>query len=412
MFDYLRAYNFTKEISFERTSGTKEEHTAADIILSTIKQAGGNAWKEEFEVDHATIESQRLFVTSPYEKEYEVTAMPMSEPNELIEGELIYIESENHAKSQEIEGKVVLIHARLIKKMYQILVEKKAKAIISMSGSVYDKNEETDLNELYLREPLYTLGNIPCFIIRAIDLEDILRNKAKTVKLINKQTHGKAISYNVVAEIKGDKYPEEIIAFTAHYDSVRFSKGAYDNASGSAAIMEIFHHFNKYKPARTLRFIWCGSEERGLLGSKAYTLKHKDELSNYLYNINVDMIGVIIGKEIAVSTANNEVVNYINCFGKEIGISIDSSQGVYSSDSTPFADNGVPATSFARIAPMGGAKIHTRNDVLDHMSPEAYISSLNVLISYSDRIVNAIYFPYAKEIPNNMKEEIDKYYQR
>lgn len=414
MYDTKRAYEFTKSISFERFSGSKEEEKAADIIKSTVLNAGGNVWIEEFEVDHAEIEKQCLQVISPYQEEIEVTAMPMSLPTGVdgLQGELIFIESERHAEVENVEGKVVFLCTRLIKKMYEILVKKHAKAVISMSGSVYDKKEETDLDQLYLREPLYSLGNIPCFIIRAIDAERLLNKHAKEVRLFNIQSHGKINSQNVVAEIKGIKYPEQIVSFTAHYDSVKFSTGAYDNASGSAAIMEIFHYFIKNKPDRTLRFVWCGSEEVGLLGSKAYVAKHKDELKNYLYSINVDMIGVTIGKEIAVSTAENAVVNYIDFLGKEIGISISSSQGVYSSDSTPFADYGVPSTSFARISPLGGAKIHSRLDVIDHMSSDAYDSSLKILLTYACRVVNSIYFPINREVPANMKEEIDKYYQR
>ena len=71
---------------------------------------------------------------------------------------------------------------------------------------------------------------------------------------------------------------DEIITFSAHYDSVSYSKGAYDNASGSACILELLAYFNQHKPDRTLRFIWCGSEEEGLLGSRDYVEKHKKDL--------------------------------------------------------------------------------------------------------------------------------------
>ena len=40
-------------------------------------------------------------------------------------------------------------------------------------------------------------------------------------------------------------------------------------------------HFVKNKPLRTLKFIWRGPEEMGLLGSKAYTQAHKDDLDKY-----------------------------------------------------------------------------------------------------------------------------------
>lgn len=91
-----------------------------------------------------------------------------------------------------------------------------------------------------------------------------------------------------------------------------------------------------------IRFIWCGSEERGLLGSKDYVAKHKDELDQIKLVVNIDMIGSILGHRIAVSTADISLVHYIDYYAKMVGFPLESSQGVYSSDSTPFADAGVP----------------------------------------------------------------------
>ena len=50
------------------------------------------------------------------------------------------------------------------------------------------------------------------------------------------------------------------------------------------------------------------------------------------------MIGVTLGKEIAVSTAENCLVNYISYVASEVGVPLKSSQGVYSSDSTPLKE--------------------------------------------------------------------------
>ena len=124
------------------------------------------------------------------------------------------------------------------------------------------------------------------------------------------------------------------------------------------------------------------------------------------------MIGVILGKEIAVSTAENSLVNYISYVANEIGIPVKSTQGVYSSDSTPFADAGVPGTSFARISPMGGAKIHSRKDIISPLSAEAFDSSLKLMCYFADRIVNSVIFPVPRSIPDNMKLELDYYNAR
>lgn len=411
MYNVERAFSLLQKISFVRVGGSQEELNAANILKEEIEKQGVKAWIEEFPVDYSDVKVCKLEITSPYSKEYECVAVKMTgnTPSEGLEGELVYIQDADDCLIKDIEGKIVLINGRMIHKYYKKIIDKKPAGFISFAGSVYDELDKSDLDVYPMREKQYELGKIPGVGVRAIVAQELVANKANKAKITLIQEEGKVNSRNVVCEIKGHTYPEEIVAITAHYDSVPYSCGAYDNASGSVGIMELFHHFNENKPARTIRFVWCGSEEMGLLGSRAYVAKHEEELSKHIFCLNIDMIGVILGKEIACSTAENGLVSYIDYVGKEIGISVSSYQGVYSSDSTPFADKGIPATSFCRAAPMGGATIHSRKDVLDHMSADAFDSSLKLITAFADRIINAHTFPVNRVIPDNMKLELDYY---
>jgi hypothetical protein len=147
----------------------------------------------------------------------------------------------------------------------------------------------------------------------------------------------------------------------------------------------------------------------GLLGSHAYVNSHKEELENYKLCINVDMTGVPLGKDIAVCTSEISLVNYIDYYAKNIGFMIDTNQGVYSSDSTPFAFNNVPAVSFARISPRGGAEIHSRRDVISLINPIYLEKTILFIISLSENLISSVYFPVPKSMPQNMKDELDKY---
>ena len=411
MYNTKRAFSLLEKISFVRTGGSKEELKAANILKEEIEKTGTEAWLEEFPVDHSEVELVKLEITAPYHEELECVAVKMTgdTPKEGIEAELIYIQDADDCLTRDIEGKIVLINGRMIHKLYKKMIDKKPAAFISFAGSVYDDPANSDLDVYPMREKQYEMGKIPGVGVRALTAQNIIRNHATKAKITLTQHEGKRNSRNVVCEIKGTTYPNEVIALTAHYDSVPYSNGAYDNASGSVGIMELFHHFLENKPARTLRFVWCGSEEMGLLGSRAYVAAHEEELKNYVFNLNIDMIGVILGKEIACSTAENSLVSYIDYVGKEVGVSVASYQGVYSSDSTPFADKGVPATSFCRASAQGGATIHSRKDVLDHMSHEAFDSSLKLITAVADRLVNAHTFPIPRNIPDNMKLELDYY---
>ena len=68
-------------------------------------------------------------------------------------------------------------------------------------------------------------------------------------------------------------------------------------------------------------------------------------------------------------------------------------QDVCSSDSTPFADKGVPAVSFARIAPPNTATIHNRYDTMALMKGEQMVLDTDFLIAFAERMANAARCP-------------------
>ena len=81
-----------------------------------------------------------------------------------------------------------------------------------------------------------------------------------------------------IATIKGTENLNEEIVFMAHYDSTPCSQGVYDNGSGASLIMEFLHYFKSHPPKRTVNFIWFGSEEKGLYGSRIYVSQHEEDL--------------------------------------------------------------------------------------------------------------------------------------
>ena len=406
-----RAYNVLKEISYERLGGTKEELGALEVLKREVEALGIETTVEEFEVNSHEISVAEFVVTKPKKCVYKVNGFGMCGSTSLegVTTGFYYLESTKQINKFEVEGKVVLLTSPMTYPIYEELVKANVAAIIVSSGSIYDDERNTDLEERVLRERHYKNGKVPCFTMRAKDCEKLVLSNPQEVNFKLIQEEKKALSHNLVATIIGSEKPEEVVCFSAHYDSVRFSTGAYDNGTGSVTILEVLHYFAKKQPKRTLKFIWCGSEEMGLLGSHDYVNRHKEELENYKLCINVDMTGVVLGKDIAVCTSEMSLPNYIEYFAKNTGFVIETSQGVYSSDSTPFAYHGVPAVSFARISSRGGAEIHSRKDVIKTIDP-TYLEKTIVFISkIADELVNSVYFPVPKTMPQNMKDELDKY---
>lgn len=413
----MKKYNSFKlieKISFERLGGSKEELKAAKIIQEELKKTNLDSTLETFLVDHYEVKEVSLKVLEPYEKTIKATGYGLSgnTPKEGIKAPLVYIENGYPANLVNVKDKIVLINGRMPYKLYENLIKEGALGFISLSGSLYDEVEKTDLEERTLRELHYKHGKIPGVTIRMSDGEELIKNKAQIVNLKLTQTESKRTSHNVVATIEGSLYKDKIIGISAHYDSVRFSSGAYDNATGSATILELARYFQDNPPLRTLKFIWFGSEEMGLLGAKAYCEAHKETLDDYEFVVNVDMTGVVLGFDIAVCTTEDTLVTYLDYLGKKVGFPIKPRQGVYSSDSTPFADVGVPALSFARIAPRGGAEIHSKKDVKTFLAEENYYKTSEFIIDFTERIANSVIMPIARTIPENMKKELDYYMGR
>ncbi|MGE5777245.1 MAG: M20/M25/M40 family metallo-hydrolase, partial [Chloroflexota bacterium] len=78
---------------------------------------------------------------------------------------------------------------------------------------------------------------------------------------------GKTISSANVIAVKPGASSREIIV-GAHYDSVKTGRGADDNASGVAVILEVAERLRGKETPYTIRFVLFGAEELGLLGSK------------------------------------------------------------------------------------------------------------------------------------------------
>lgn len=95
---------------------------------------------------------------------------------------------------------------------------------------------------------------------------------------------------NIFAERPGTNKAAKAILVGAHYDTVAFSPGADDNASGVAVVLEVARLLGSRPTPRTLQLAFFDKEEAGLLGSQAFVSK-KARLQNLGGAIVMDMVG-------------------------------------------------------------------------------------------------------------------------
>jgi hypothetical protein len=127
-------------------------------------------------------------------------------------------------------------------------------------------------------------------------------------------------SQNVVAYIEGSVFPDEYIIISAHSDHEgiidgNIYNGADDNASGTAALLEISEAFklaskNGHRPKRSIVFLHLTGEEKGLIGSRFYIENPIFSLEKTVTNLNTDMIGRVDDRH-----KTNE--NYIYLIGSD-----------------------------------------------------------------------------------------------
>lgn len=396
-----------KDLAHVRISGTKEEADAAAYLQECCKKMDLEARIEAFPVEMWNIHEAVLMADG---KEIPCKGYRCAGSG-TVEAPFYYMPNTDACSLSQCKGKIVMIDGGVGYWNYHDLIENGAVGIITYSGDANFADEDIDLRELrsFVREGSDG-KKIPCVNINVKSAIKLVNQDIKNAKIVLNQDEGMGESHNVILDLPGET--DEMIVLSAHYDSTPLSQGVYDNMSGSVGLLGIVDYFRQHPHRYSLRFVWCGSEERGLLGSKAYVAAHEEDLKKTVLNINLDMIGCIMGKFIACCTSEEKLVHYIEYLSSEMGFGMTARQGVYSSDSTPFADKGIPAVSFARLAPNSTATIHDRYDTIDVMKAEHMAKDIAFITAFTEHMACAKHCPVSKEIPDNMKEKLDIYLNR
>jgi len=169
-------------------------------------------------------------------------------------------------------------------------------------------------------------------------------------------------SANVVARLPGTDATlrNEHVVFTAHWDHFGVGEavdgdsiynGAADNATGTAALLELARAFKAAgAPKRSLLFVAVTAEEQGLLGSKWYANNPLYPLEKTLANINVDVLNTwgATSDLVVVGSGSTTLEDVLAAAAAEAGRTLapdpEPSKGFfYRSDHFEFAKQGVPA---------------------------------------------------------------------
>jgi len=190
-----------------------------------------------------------------------------------------------------------------------------------------------------------------------------------------------AVGYNVVGWVEGSdpKLRKEVVVLGGHFDHTGMHMGllfpgADDNASGSAAVMEIAQAFASLgrKPKRSVAFVLFGGEELGLQGSTWFAGHVPAVFAKVDAMFNFDMVGEGDGVGGGVSDFSPDLKSAIEAADAHVGIlrglRTIRQVGVRSSDFAPFHLKGIPCASLGSNGPH--LAYHQTGDTIYRINPD------------------------------------------
>jgi aminopeptidase YwaD len=338
-----------------RSSGTDREKRAAEWVADRLRELGYDVSLQEFSVGTQAGREARLVTT---------TASPVTVPSlplgnsaaATVQGRLV-VAGIGRAGDFPLEtrGSVALI------KRGEITFEEKVKnaAAAGATGAViYNSEAGTFLGTLQS-------ASIPAVTIPLEDGERLTGSATSGELRVELEVGAvsASTSQNVVAKPPG-KECETVTG--GHYDSVPQAPGASDNASGTAAVLEIASVIAGRNQMGSHCFVLFGAEELGLIGSRHYvsTLDNaaKERLKAML---NLDMVGV--GDEAWWLIGSEDMVKRMGDLADGLNIETTSSELIrgLSSDHASFISAGVPSIMFHRWE---DNLLHTPQDVTSRVN--------------------------------------------
>ena len=288
-----------------RLSGSTNLEKTLEWIKSEMKKDGlDNVRGEDVMVPKWVRGKESAVMTSPWKKDLAILGLGGSVGTgpRGVSGEVFVVNSFEDLKlrAKDAKGKIVLYnvpfttYGKTVQYRYRGASEAaKVGGIASLIRSVgpYSMNTPHTGTSAYEED----VKKIPH---AAITLEDAammgrMADRGLTIKIslnMEAKSYEDVLSQNVMSEIIGSEYPEEIIVLGGHIDSWDAGQGAHDDGGGCVAAWQAIKLIKDLglKPKRTIRAVMWTNEENGLRGGEAYRDAHFNNLDNYILAMESD----------------------------------------------------------------------------------------------------------------------------
>lgn len=283
-----------------RVPGTPAMQRAVDWGVAAFKAAGADSvHTEEFTMPNSWAEGATSMTAATYSgTAFQVRAVSVAWAPALPAVKHVPVmdvgegSAAEFAKAGDVSGKLLLVHTKVLATWSDLFLEyEQAPPVIALAvkgkakAIAFMATRENDILYRHTNSGAGEIDQLPMVIVAREDGERIARllssaNPVWADIAIPNRIGGPIKSWNVVAEVRGSVKPDEFVILGAHLDSWELGTGALDNGCNSALVIDVLRAIKAsgMKPSRTIRFILFSGEEEGLIGSRMYSVAHRNEL--------------------------------------------------------------------------------------------------------------------------------------
>jgi hypothetical protein len=221
-------------------------------------------------------------------------------------------------------------------------------------------------------------GSIPAMVLSnasASQLDRLLRRGPVRLKLeVDVETRPNAPSGNVIAEIRGSERPDEIVVMACHLDTWDVAPGASDDAVGCGIVTSAVLNAVAVAgpPKRTIRVIWFGAEEVGVIGGRIYAESVDSRIATHVWAGESDSgNGRVWRIDTRFGAGASATADAIARDLAPLGVLRGSNEGNAGPDVVPLQTRGVPIVDPVQDMTTYFSIHHTPDDVLEQIDPEA-----------------------------------------
>ena len=375
-----------------RLSGSKGLEEAVLWGKKSFEDEGINAFLHEVMVPHWERNEESLFLVQPYLKKMSFLSFGGSVATLNSEGEVepiiadVIVLNSVEELSSKVEGKIVLFnipmpensltgYGAVSRFRYSGAIEAAKHGAV---GALLRSITTNSLNTPHTGGMGYSneYKKIPYGAVTIEDAMAMAKMQEMGIPIriqmkLSAKTYPDALSHNVIGEIKGSKYPDEVVIVSGHLDAWDVGHGAFDDGAGVVHAMETLSIIKRLglTPKRTIRAILWTNEENGARGGSEYS---KEYGKNTFAAIESDL-----GAEKPtgwVSEGNEEQKKMLENILKGTGLDlIGNGSGV---DIGPMREHGVLLIGLRNISVRYFDYHHAPSDTLDKINEEEFEEGL------------------------------------